>query len=212
MKQTRDSTDHARSGTNLLSGAETMALMIAAVLAAAATTALAAARIEGYLHQAVTLTLPLATTEHAVSGLRLRAEAHYTSMEARLPAVPAPEAALLAWGEVLSQIGVLAVAGLVFLLAYRLRGEKLFTPGSAWITGACGATLALTGSAGQIVDTVGRTRLAALIEPEQEAGSAYVLFVGTFGFAPLVAGTVLLLVAAAFQFGGRLQKDTEGLV
>lgn len=212
MKRARDTRDSARNGTRLLSGAETLALMIAAVLAAAVTTALSAARIEAYLHQAVTLTLPLTTTQDTVSGLRLGAEAHYASMEAALPAVPAAEAALLAWGEVLSQVGVLAVACLVFLLAGRLRGEKLFTSGSVWIIGACGALLALAGSAGQVIDTVGRTRLAALLAPEQGAGNTTALFVGTVGFGPLVAGTVLLLVAAVFQFGGRLQKDTEGLV
>jgi hypothetical protein len=35
---------------------------------------------------------------------------------------------------------------------------------------------------------------------------------GCFNLGPLVAGIMLIMVAAVFQFGGRLQKDTEGLV
>jgi hypothetical protein len=33
-----------------------------------------------------------------------------------------------------------------------------------------------------------------------------------FNLTPVVAGAGLMLVAGVFQFGGRLQKDTEGLV
>ena len=33
-----------------------------------------------------------------------------------------------------------------------------------------------------------------------------------FNIAPLAIGLVLLLVAGVFQYGRRLQKDTEGLV
>jgi hypothetical protein len=38
------------------------------------------------------------------------------------------------------------------------------------------------------------------------------VFIGHFNFVPVVAGVVLTLVAGVFQFGGRLRKDTEGLV
>lgn len=33
-----------------------------------------------------------------------------------------------------------------------------------------------------------------------------------FATGPLMLGIVLVLVAAVFQYGSRLQKDTEGLV
>jgi hypothetical protein len=33
-----------------------------------------------------------------------------------------------------------------------------------------------------------------------------------FSAVPFLLGTAMLLVGGVFQFGGRLQKDTEGLV
>ncbi|MET4058855.1 hypothetical protein ABIB35_000384 [Arthrobacter sp. UYP6] len=109
-------------------------------------------------------------------------------------------------------MAVLAVLALIFLLAFRLRRKVLFTAGSAWVIAVCGTILALAGSAGQVIDTIGRTRLGDAIGLDQGTGSGYAIFVGTFSFAPLVAGLLLILVAAAFQYGRRLQNDTQGLI
>lgn len=69
------------------------------------------------------LTLPLATDNHKINGLALGATGHATVMEVTLPAVPSGPAVQLAWGAALNQAGVLAVLGVVFLLAYRLRSR-----------------------------------------------------------------------------------------
>lgn len=136
--------------------------------------------------------------------------ARFTSMEATIPALPSDEAVLLAWGGVLNQVSFLAVMALLFLLAFRLRGENLFTPASAWIVGTCGAVLALAGTVGQALDAAARNRIADLIGANQP--SETLVFVSGFSIAPLLAGIVLVLVAGVFQFGRRLQRDTEGLI
>ncbi|MCC3270227.1 hypothetical protein MUG94_03900 [Arthrobacter gengyunqii] len=212
MKQDTGTQRAAAGGKRIVSRTDTAAAMILAVAAAAAATVLAVYRIADYLTGPVTLTLPVITTQLSPTDLSLGAEAHYTSVEAVIPRVPGSEAAALAWGEALDLLAVLAVLALMFLLAFRLRRNVLFTAGSAWIIVFCGTVLALAGSAGQAVDTVARTRLADSIGLDQGTGNEYVLFAGTFSFAPAVAGLLLVLVAGAFQYGRRLQRDTEGLI
>jgi len=78
--------------------------------------------------------------------------------------------------------------------------------------GAGGLVLALAGTVGQILDSIARSRLADLIGVNGGVPGESYLFSLEFNAAPLVLGIALLLVAGVFQFGRRLQKDTEGLV
>ncbi|MFJ7748832.1 hypothetical protein ACIQXM_02615 [Arthrobacter sp. NPDC097144] len=195
-----------------MSRTDAAAAMLLSALAAAVTTALAVHRISSYLSGPVTLTLPLSSPQISPTGLAPGTQAYYSSVEATVPSVPQPEAALLAWGDALSQTGTLAALALIFLLASRLRRDVLFTAGSALVIGTCGTVLALAGSAGQVLDTMACTRLAEDIGANGNADTEYPLFVGTFSMAPLVAGLALILVAGVFEYGRRLQKDAEGLV
>jgi hypothetical protein len=187
-------------------------IMIASAAAAAATTALTISGIIGLFTGPVTLTLPLDASPQSPSGLDLDSAARFTAIEAIVPALPTYEAVLLAWAGALNQVSFLAVAALMFLLALRLRGENLFTPGSTWIVGACGVVLALAGSLAQAVDATARTRIAELIGANVQRPGETLLVVAEFNSAPLLAGILLILVAGVFQFGRRLQKDTEGLI
>jgi hypothetical protein len=186
--------------------------MLASAAAAVGTTVAAVASIAAYFAGPVTLTLPVAATHHTAAGLRLGAEAHFASVEATIPVLPSAEATLLAWAGVLNLVGILAVLALLFVLAFRLRGENLFTAGSVWIIGACGAVLAVAGTFGQVLDSAGRHRVAQAIGANQGGAGESIIFSANFNVWPIMAGTVLILVAAVFQFGGRLQRDTEGLV
>lgn len=194
----------------VVSRTDAAAIMAVAAIVAAATTFLTVWNIIATFAGPVTLALPLRSSPQVRAGLELGAAARFTAMEATIPALPLGEATLLAWASVLFQVSVLAVAALLFLLALRLRGENLFTRASAWIVGSCGVVLALAGSAGQVLDTIARTRVARLIAANGQPDDN--IFAADFNFAPLLAGIVVVLIAGVFQFGRRLQKDTEGLV
>ena len=196
----------------VVSRADAVAIMITAGTAAAVTTFLTASGIIETFTGPVTLTLPLHSAHESPTGLGLDSVARFTSMEATIPALPSGEAVLLAWAGVLNQVSFLAVMALLFLLAFRLRGENLFTPSSAWIVGACGAVLALAGTVAQALGAAARNRLAELIDANQRTPGESILFVADFNLLPLLAGIVLVLVAGVFQFGRRLQRDTEGLI
>lgn len=192
----------------VVSRTDAVAIMAIAAMVAAVTTFLTVTSIIATFAGPVTLTLPLHSSPQDPAGLELDTTARFTAMEATIPALPLGEAGLLAWASVLFQVSVLAVAALLFLLALRLRGENLFTPASAWIVGGCGVVLALAGSAGQVLDAIARTRVARLIAANGQTDG----FAADFNFAPMLSGIVLVLVAGVFQFGRRLQRDTEGLV
>lgn len=195
----------------VVSRADAVLIMAVAAMAAAATTFMTVAGIVETFTGPVTLTLPLRLSRESPTGLGLESTARFTAMEATIPALPSGEAALLAWASVLYQVSVLAVAALLFLLAFRLLRENLFTPASAGIVGASGVVLALAGTVAQALDAAARNRIADLIGANQQTPDG-VIFAFSFNLAPLVAGSVLVLVAGVFQFGRRLQKDTEGLV
>ena len=212
MKLTKNDTRPDNGGKKVVSRADAVVFMIASAAVAVLTTVTTVAGIIGYTSGPVTLVLPVATANHAATGLLPGVTGHFTAMEATLPTLPSGPGELLAWADSLNQIGFLALLVLVFLLARRLRSETLFTSGSAWIVGACGAALTVFGTVGQILDSIARSRLAELIGANARTpGEAY-SFSADFNLAPLVLGLVLVLVAGVFQFGRRLQQDTEGLV
>lgn len=212
MKLTKGAARPRSGEKKIVSRMDAVLIMIASAAAATATTALTVSWIIGAFTGPVTLTLPLRAPHQSPTGLELDSVARYTAMEATIPALPTGEAMLLAGAYALNQVSFLAVAALMFLLALRLRGENLFTPGSAKIVGACGVLLALAGSAAQVLHSAAGTRIAELIGANQRTPGETILFVGEFNTAPLLAGIVLLVIAGVFEFGRRLQKDTEGLI
>jgi len=196
----------------IVSRADAVALMIASAAAALLTTAATVSGIAALFTGPVTLVLPVATSHQVARGLALEATGHFTSVEATIPVLPSGPAASLAWAGGLNQVGVLAVLALLFLLAYRLQSRILFTAKSAHLVGAAGAILAVAGTVGQVLDEVGRSRLAEMIGANARAGGEAQVFSAEFNIGPLMLGMVLLLVAGVFEYGRRLQKDTEGLV
>jgi hypothetical protein len=196
----------------VVSRTDAVVLMVGSVAAAALTTALTVASTASLFAGPASLKLPISTEHQAARNLSLEATGHFTSVEATLPAVPAGPAASLAWGAALNQVGVLAVLALVFLLAYRLQSRVLFTARSAHIVGAAGVVLAVAGTVGQVLDAVGRSRIAEMIGVNARTPGESPAFSAEFSLAPLLVGTGLLLIAGVFEYGRRLQKDTDGLV
>ena len=195
----------------VVSRTDALVLMVGSAVIAAGSSVMSVVGIADIFSGPVTLTLPVDPTQK-VAGLELGAEARFSAVDATIPALPGAEAGQLAWAAALTQVGVLAVLTLLFLLAFRLRGDTLFTRGSVWIIGACGAALALAGTAGQVLDQLARTRLADAIGLNADSAPGSVIFEGNISLLPVVAGIALILIAGVFQFGGRLQRDTEGLV
>ncbi|WP_248759258.1 hypothetical protein [Pseudarthrobacter sp. SSS035] len=212
MKLTKDTAGPETSGKKFVSRADAVLLMIMSAAAAVITTVWSVTGIVGYFTGPATLVLPISTARRTVSGLELESTGHFTSLEATIPDISDGPAAFLGWGAALNLVGILAILTLLFLLAYRLHSATLFTSGSERIVGACGAVLAVAGSVGQVLDGWGRTRLADMIVANGPTSGELYIYTGEFDLWPLAVGLVLVLVAGVFQYGRRLQADTEGLV
>ncbi|MCC9145201.1 MULTISPECIES: hypothetical protein [unclassified Arthrobacter] len=203
----------ARAGEKrIVSRTDATVFMIVAALAAVVSTAFSIFEIAGYFTGPVTLELPVSARDQSVDGLSAGVTGHYTTLMATVPALPSGPAALLACSSALRQAGVLAVQALIFLLAYRLRSAVLFTAVSVRIIGACGIVLLLVGTFSQGLYGIALPRVADLVVMERQAGDEMVLFEGTLSPWPLVLSLVLILVAGVFQYGRRIQQDTDGLV
>jgi hypothetical protein len=133
-------------------------------------------------------------------------------MELTISAVPSAEGVLLAWSAALNQVGILAVALLVFLLSIRFLKENLFSPGSTLVVGVCGMVLAAAGTVGQVLGSAASHRLAEAVGANNRTPDEAIVFIADINLLPSAAGLMLLVIAGVFQFGGRLQKDAEGLV
>ncbi|OFI39402.1 hypothetical protein BIU82_13805 [Arthrobacter sp. SW1] len=197
---------------NVVSRADAIILMIASSLAAVVTTVTAVSSAVVLFTGPVTLVLPVATSHHMAPGLSLEAAGHFTSVEATIPVLPSGPAVQLAWAGVLDQFGILTILALVFLLAYRLQSGTLFTVMSAHMVGAAGVVLAIVGTSGQVLDSAARKRISEMIGVNARTPGESLIFSAQFDTGPLMLGIALLLVAGVFEYGRRLQKDTEGLV
>lgn len=212
MKLNKDEPQPQDGGNKFVSRADAIFLMVASSVVAVISTVLTIVGIVQSFTAPVTLELPISSMQRTVSGLELEATGHFTSLEATVPVLPEGPATLLAWGAALNQVGMLALLTLMFVLAHRLYSAILFTTGSVWIVGACGAVLAVATTLGQVLDGRARVGLAEMIGANgREPGATYLIST-EFDLWPLMVGLVLVLVAGVFQYGRRLQTDTEGLV
>jgi hypothetical protein len=211
MKLVRPAATDAR-WKMIVSGTDALLVMISVAVAAVITTTWTVVSILGSFTGAATVTLPVTTDNRVADGLSLGATGHATALEVTFPVLPSGPAGLLAWAGALNQVVVLVILAIVFLLAYRLRSQVLFTPRSGWIIGSGGFVLVVVGAIAQFLDGLGRSLLADLAGANGRIPGESAHFSMEFSAVPFLLGTAMLLVGGVFQFGGRLQKDTEGLV
>ncbi|GAB3127033.1 hypothetical protein [Glaciibacter psychrotolerans] len=100
-------------------------------------------------------------------------------------------------------------AAVVFLCVSLWRGRP-FSRLATWLLATASITLLAGGVLGQGLSVAGQFMIASELNPDP-IGSVFP-FAGTGTLFPLVAGIGLGVIAAAFEFGQRLQRDTDGLV
>ena len=116
-------------------------------------------------------------------------------------------AAAAALADVLTRV---AIATLIALLSWRLLRGAVFARSLSLVAVVAGGAL-LVGS----VFTQGFGSLAAAMAAADlngPGGRGFWPLAGRLDFTTIVTGLILLLVGLAFEYGERLQHDTEGLV
>lgn len=120
---------------------------------------------------------------------------------------------LYLWGAVVGSVAVLCVAVMVLLLCVKLLRGAAFSRSVTLAVGGAGIVLMVSGVATQVLQELSRAALLDGIRTFAAANNVTLPeFSISFDLAPIAAGLVLAVVAAAFQLGERLQRDTDGLV
>lgn len=112
-------------------------------------------------------------------------------------------------GAIGSGLVALSVCVLVAVLAWRLLRRGFFRRAVTNTVVAAGIVLSLGGLVSKLALAAAGVQAAAQINGP---GSGYWPLAASFDPSPMVFGFILLLVASAFEYGARLQKETEGLV
>jgi hypothetical protein len=112
-------------------------------------------------------------------------------------------------GAIGSALVAVAISILVAVLAWRLLHRGFFRRAVTNTVVGAGVVLTIGGLISKGALAMAGIQAASEIDG---SGTGYWPLAADFDPAPLFFGFVLLLVASAFEYGARLQKDTEGLV
>ena len=112
-------------------------------------------------------------------------------------------------GAVATALTEVALSSLIAILAWRLLRRGFFRRALSNTMSAAGAVLTIGG----LISQAGVALAGGLAASEINGhGKGYWPLAGRFDPTLVVFGIVLLLVALAFEYGARLQKEAEGLV
>lgn len=109
----------------------------------------------------------------------------------------------------MSGLLTVGVCALVALVGMKLLADRPFVRTATYGIMSASILVMATGLFGQFFGAAARTEIVQYLG---DAGSAFYVFTFNFDTAPLGHGFALAVVAAAFQLGERMQRDTEGLV
>ena len=110
-------------------------------------------------------------------------------------------------------VGVLtrvAIATLIALLSWRLLRGAVFARSLSFVAVIAGGALLIGGALTQGLGSLADAMAAA--DLNGPGGRGFGPLAGRLDFTTIVTGLILLLVGLAFEYGERLQRDTEGLV
>ncbi|MEE6288939.1 hypothetical protein V2J52_14895 [Georgenia sp. MJ173] len=146
-------------------------------------------------------------------------DARYESVTITVEGAP-QSARWLLWGaDAVSSLAAIGICLALLWLCVRVARQRPF---GRSISAALLTTAALVmagGVLGQFLGAIGRAEIVSFLGPESTGGyhgaGAAEGFLGLameISLAPIGIGLALGVVAAAFEIGARLQRDTEGLV
>lgn len=117
---------------------------------------------------------------------------------------------LIALGTVAGILTTIIVSTAVALLCWKLLKRRPFDRSLSWMAYAVGSVLMVGTILGQGFGGLGRMMAAS--ELNRDGLNGFWPLTTPLDFAPAFVGIAVLMVAAAFEAGRRLQRDTEGLV
>lgn len=206
------------SGTGLSTRVATMAERV--ILGVIAGAALAIGAIEAVwvvMRTVVTLSGGPATVSvpltDAPATAALDAEgvtdAVYDSVSLTLSSVPESARAMTVAADALSSLIPIGVCAVLVWLCVRVLVGRPFVRSVTWSIGGVSILVLCGGLGGSAGRAVANAEIAAALELD---GTALPTLLAEVSLAPLGWAMALAVVAAAFEIGQRMQRETEGLV
>lgn len=146
----------------------------------------------------------------AATGSASLVTGNFASAEVTLTGVSFGARALLGSGILINGLMYAALAAAVVFLCISLWRGRPFSRLATWLFATASITLLAGGILGVGLITIGQFILAGELNADP-TGSVFPM-ASTASFFPVFAGIALGVIAAAFEFGQRLQRDTDGLV
>lgn len=193
------------------------AIALVALLVAAVAVWVGASKIASAFSPVFFVTLPTSVdvpdtspTNGAVPGIPTVIGGQFDTATVAAAGLGTSARLLIAAAALVGMLATVLVALAIAYLCRRLRRGDPFIPTLSRAIFVAALTLMIGGVIGQGLTVAG----AWLACDELNAARHSHEFVpgGPIDFAPIIAGIVLGVIAAAFRIGERLQRDTEGLV
>ena len=145
--------------------------------------------------------------------------ASYESVSLVIDGLPTAIRVLLVGQETVGALLGIGLSVIVFILGTRLLKKRPFARSATWSTLAASVLVMATGMFVPLIQGIANAEVVRFLgEPVLAshdsgiAGEGLMVFGVLVDFAPLAWGLALGVVGAAFEFGERLQRDSDGLV
>lgn len=157
-----------------------------------------------------TLSTAAVVPADAASGSAALVSGTFASADVTLRGVSFAARALLGGGTLINGLMYAVLAAAVVYLCVNLWRGRPFSRSATWLFATASIALLAGGILGQGLITTGQFLIAGELNSDP-VGSVFPM-ASTGTLFPVFAGIGLGVIAAAFEFGQRLQRDTDGLV
>ena len=170
--------------------------------------------VSGLVNNQTALTLiadrPLpAAAQASSSGSRI-IEGNFETAHVIVTDLPFGISVLAAAAALVGVLTRVAIATLIALLSWWLLRGAVFARSLSFVAVVAGGALLIGGALTQGLGSLADAMTAA--DLNGPGGRGFWPLAGRLDFTTIVTGLILLLVGLAFEYGERLQRDTEGLI
>ncbi|PPL19856.1 hypothetical protein [Microterricola pindariensis] len=158
----------------------------------------------------VQMSAVFAVPDSAVTGPARLVSGSFDSALLVLADVSTPARLLLAASALALGLAQVLIAGTIVFASIGLVRGRPFGRSMTWLLATASITLIAGGLLGYALGIAAQFTIAAELNPDP-VGSVFP-FAGGFDLTIVFVGVVLGVVAAAFEIGERMQRDTDGLV
>ncbi|MFT2817591.1 hypothetical protein [Leifsonia sp. A12D58] len=161
-------------------------------------------------HTQMSLSTNAQVPSGAATGTASLVQGTFSTATVTLAGISAAARAFLSGGTLVNGLMLATLAAAFTYLCVGLIRGRPFSRHATWLLATASTTLVLGGVITLGLSSIGQFMVAG--ELNADPSNTIFPMASTVSLMPIFAGIALGAIAAAFEFGQRLQRDTEGLV